>query len=106
VHVAGVFRPVVSSRVGVGQRWAGQVPYILARDVQAASCMLSRDGRARSMLARDEWHSQCFGAGSGSGWIRIQFGPGSEIWTHIQNQDRDSGSRCLKIGLTHKIIIS
>jgi hypothetical protein len=38
---------------------------------------------------------QCFG--SGSGWIRIQFGPGSRI--RIRNPDPDSGPRCLKIGL-------
>jgi hypothetical protein len=35
--------------------------------------------------------------GSGSGWIYIEFGHGSQI--RIWNQDPDSGSRCLKIGI-------
>jgi hypothetical protein len=49
-----------------------------------------------SAFLRQSWSSQqCFG--SGSGWIRIQFGPGSGIWIRIRNPD--SGSICIKIGL-------
>ncbi len=47
----------------------------------------------------DIFKNQCFGSGSESGWIRIQFEPRSGIRIRIRNPDPDSGSRCLKIGL-------
>jgi hypothetical protein len=48
-------------------------------------------------LWRHDSHGQCFG--SGFGWTRVQFGPGSSIGIRIRNPDPDSGSRCLKIDI-------